>query len=299
MSDLISSGSNGIEKEVEALVRNRGCVIFMGAGLSIPPSGNWSSTAKEFAKYCGVRASKGKEKETIDKCIKKNPSKFDDKFRDLFQKDNAAQRTAYTYLIKLHFKAWVTTNFDPWFHNNTPGSNINFCKKYPDISMNTGLSNRLFYIHGYFNSEDKNCFAKDMVFGKRSFKEAYGPDSLLPGFLLNLFTYENVIFVGFDPSEEYIRDVIERSNHIRGKIQRQTGVGITTKRYIMWKICEGISDKDREEWKLKISLFNSLEIIPFLYNPIEKDHRGLETIFRNWVGKFVGSPAPFESDFAQ
>lgn len=300
MSDLISSGSNGIEKEVEALVQNQKCVVFMGSGLSIPPSAEWSKTVKKFAKDIGVHFHKGKEKEVIDECIEKNNIEFESKFSKEFPKDTATLRTAYVYLFQLNFKAWVTTNFDPWFHNITLGNKIE-TYKYPYVPMNNGISNGLFYIHGYFDSEGKNCLARDLVFGKKSFDEAYGSSSLLPGFLINLFTCENILFVGFDPTEKYISTIIENSNRIRENlIKKQIRTEISTpKRFIMKEIYTGTDTEKKKEWESKVDSYRSLDIIPFLYDPIDEGRSGLEKKFRNWVERSDRQLTPFKRVFEQ
>jgi hypothetical protein len=303
MYDLSFSKPSEIESEVQKIIRDQKCVIFVGAGLSKPPSEDWSHAVKEIAKDCGVNYREGKEKEVIDECIEGNLERYEKIFREKFRKDNVALRTAYSHLIKLDFKAWITTNFDPWIHNQTQGSPIKKCVKYPNFSVNY-ISKKegscLFYLHGYFDSDDNECFAKDMVFGKKSFEEAYGPNSLLPGFLLNLLTYENVLFVGFNPCEEYIKDLIERSNRIRKKIGSQIGIILRNKRYIMLAECKSNDELKIEEWRLKIEEFKTLELIPYIYDPIdEKDHRGLEPVFRNWVLQIIGPPAPFKTGLDQ
>jgi len=224
------------ELELKRLaLQQDGCVAFLGAGISIPPAKDWTDTVREIGRRCGVTIGAGKLlPEVIDDCMDRNEAACDAACRQLFPQFAAASRQALSLLLRLPFKAVLTVNFDPWLHQQSQQDRYKRIHVYPDLPLTSGLLNGIYYLHGYFNSGDSTASVRNLVFGERSFRQAY-TGSLLPGFLLNVFTYESVLFVGVDPTERHLARLLEHSVVVRRSVV--TGRGLAShpvKHYALW-----------------------------------------------------------------
>lgn len=291
---------SGVEKKIKGNVLSENCVAFVGAGLSIPPGRDWDLTVQEIAKHCRVSTDEGKEHPTIiDECLKKDENACNEKLREIFPKHVATSRKATDYLLRLPFKAILTTNFDPWLHQQSRQERYKRLHVYPDLPLKDGLQGGLYYLHGYFDSERKEASIRSLVFGEKSFHEAYNR-SLLPGFLLNTFTYENILFLGIDPTEKNISDLLRKSIRIRKDVQMSSeSRSDEPGRFILWPSPKGPSGNERKLEENKLSLIQSLDIEPLVYQKKADDYRGLEEILFGWVqeGDIRNRPPPFKSGF--
>ncbi|TKJ41196.1 hypothetical protein CEE37_05895 [candidate division LCP-89 bacterium B3_LCP] len=278
----------------------RKCVVFIGAGLSIPPGKRWDKLVREIATKCVVEVQSKTNKQIIDDCLLK-PDAYKKAFRELFPKYQAACRTALPYILHIEFKAYITTNFGPYLRNLASSRDINRVHVYPDLPLNHGLSKAIYYIHGCYDSEDPNSDPEQLIFGFQSFEDGYGSPSLLPGFLLSLFTYENILFLGFDPLEEKIRAILEESIEVRKSVwQTNSKHGNTgPKRYVLWP--SPLIDNAGERAKLESTIeeFKALDLDPITYDPIYEDYSGLEKLLHEIIAQeeFVNRPPPFTSGF--
>jgi hypothetical protein len=152
--------SNPSEEEVETkrFVLDGRCVAFVGAGISIPPSKNWLNTVKDIAERCEVPFEDRRPlPEIIDECIDKSEFTCTEVCRDFFPRHTTISRTAINYLFRLPFKAILTTNFDPWLRQQSRQKDYKQCHAYPDLPLHLGLEQRIYYLHGYFDSNDKDA----------------------------------------------------------------------------------------------------------------------------------------------
>jgi hypothetical protein len=285
------------EDDARDLALNRKCVVFIGAGMSNPPGQQWQQLVEDIARQCGVKVEDQALPETIDLCQEGNPNQFEKALREQFPKHVARSRTALHYLLRLPFKAYITTNFDPWLRQISTADRIKSgVHVYPDLSLHEGLSGAIYYIHGCFDSEDRRYNnSQRLVFGAKEFARAYSNESLLPGFLLSIFTYEHIIFLGFDPSERHVADLLNRANAVRASISD----GEERRRFLFWPLPDG-SDKEKQAlWDTQIEGVRALDITPIIYDPEGADHRGLERKLYEWVeqGDMAERPAPFKTGF--
>ena len=193
----------------------------------------------------------------------------------------------------------LTTNFDPWLHQHSRQEHYKRCHVYPDLPLKDGLQGGIYYIHGYFDSEREDATIRSLVFGKESFHKAY-MRSLLPGFLLNTFTYETILFVGVDPTEENIYKIIRQSISIRSDVRTiQESQSEMPKRFILLPEQSGLSGKTLALEDSRISSLRSLEIEPLFYCKKADDYRGLEELLYRWVeeGDIRNRLAPFKTGF--
>ncbi|MBZ5562425.1 MAG: SIR2 family protein [Acidobacteriia bacterium] len=299
---MVLTESTTDEADLKALIYGGQCVAFVGAGISIPPGCEWDVLVDELATNCDVDANGGLSKaQVVDRCIDNGKERLNGALRTIFPRHIARLRPALPYLHRLPFKALLTTNFDPWVHQHSRREHYEKCFIYPDLPLSsTGISKALYYLHGYFDPEDNNFDVERLVFGARSFEEAY-QRSLLPGFLLNTFTYENVLFVAFNPKEENIaallRGSVEQRRRISSRGRQEAARRV--RRFILWDVKEYSSSEERALAEAAIDGFRSLEVTPVLYDKKGDDFRGLEEVLLQWIeeGDLKERPSPFASGF--
>jgi len=288
------------EKELENYVLGGDCVAFVGAGMSIPPGKDWRDTVEKIASRCQVSIDQNKSlPQIIDKCIEENEESCNQVCRELFPKHVVRSRTAIGHLLRLPFKAILTVNFDPWLHQQSRQQQYERCHIYPDLPLKESLTGGIYYIHGYFDSDNKNSSIRSLVFGNASFHKAYSV-SILPSFLIHVFTYETVLFVGIDPTEENLNKILKKSISIQKQIS-ETGnrQGDMPKKFVLWARSDDMSKEELIRDDIRISEIRSLAIKPVLYAKRANDYRGLEELLLSWVekGDIRNRSAPFKSGF--
>jgi len=287
--------------ELKNLVLRGECVAFVGAGLSIPPGRDWEGLVKDVANHCSVSFDNGGSlPEIIDKCIKVDERGCNEVLRDSLPRHIATTRTGIGYLHRLPLKAILTTNFDPWIRQQSRQERYQRYHIYPDLPLHCGLDSGIYYLHGYFDSGDMTANIHRLVFGERSFREAY-EESLLPGFLLNVFVYENILFIAFDPTEEHVSRLLLQSMSIRRAIDSlpRLPTDMPKKRFALWPAPVGKTPEERETEYAGISRIRSLEVTPVFYDRGGSDYRGLEELLYSWIqeGELKDRPAPFSTGF--
>ena len=283
----------GSASDLRELVLSGHCIAFVGAGLSHPPAHMWWELVDKIAQGCHVLPAQGGSddrrglwKEVIDQCIEKDEEACNRILKEEFPQHTATARTAMTYVYQLPFRALFTTNFDPWVWQLRNREHYQELHVYPDLPLYNGQSSHVYYLHGRFMSEDLNASVRQLVFGQRSFDEAYGR-SLLPGLLLHAFVYGNVLFIGFDPTEICVASLLRHSIGIRGAIEAsQPGMRHSLgRRYALWPEPEGLEPAEQAIQDERIRQICSLEVTPVLYNREANDYSGLERGLANWVEK--------------
>jgi len=273
------------EAELRRLALRAGkCVAFLGSGVSIPPGRDWRGTVRHMTDRCGVHFSDDKQlTDMIDECIDTNEEECNAACRELFPEYTAASRTALLFLLRLPFKAILTVNFDPWLYQHSERGRYERCHAYPDLPLSPGLQSRMYYLHGYFNSGDPTASVRKLVFGERSFREAY-EHSLLPGFLLNVFTYESILFIGVNLTEPHLAALLTRSIALRRAVAMLGGSDdIAPKRFVLLPAPISAVPEERAREDSIVGSIRPLEVTPVLYDRRAPDFRGLEEILHAWV----------------
>ena len=127
------------------------------------------------------------------------------------------------------------------------------------------------------------------------------PESLLPGFLMNVLTYRRVVFVGFDPLQDDFVRLIRQSNEIRRRVADARGIARLNFEHIaLWPMPAPVGgDPDRRARDLeRIDRLADLQIATVLYEP-GPDHQGLEELLYTWVeqGDLAQRLPQFKTDF--
>jgi hypothetical protein len=261
------------------------CVAFVGAGLSVPPGKKWKLLVQDIAARCRVSCDEDMSLPCIvDKCIDADEQKCDEALRELLPRHVASTRPAVNYLLRLPFKALLTTNFDPYIYLQCRRERYPELYIYPDLPLVNSVKAKLYHLHGFFDSDDRNASIRSLVFGKRSFETAYRK-SLLPGFLLNVFVYEKVLFVCFNPMDECISKLLDQSNLLRHEVvsSARSKVRQLPERFALWSKGKSASTEDVSEDA--VNQMRSLQITPVIYDRTAEDYRGLEKLLSSWVAQ--------------
>lgn len=110
-----------IAQELLGALFGRGCVAWIGSGLSRPIYGDWLQTVDQLCNRCGVRPfdvsiANPDAAQLIDKaeeCKVANLVVYEATLANLYGKTDVVTRKAYSMLMKAPFKAYATTNHDP------------------------------------------------------------------------------------------------------------------------------------------------------------------------------------------
>lgn len=269
------------QEQLKDLVLQKKCIAFIGAGFSIPPSKAWQPLVKKIAQECGIPYDPDDIYHVIDACIELNERACNETLRHELPLYIPGTRNAIPELLNLQFKAILTTNFDPWIWREANRNGYPQFYVYPTLP---GLREGMFYLHGQFNSESPNSSISKLVFGEKSFKEAYD-NSLLTGLLMNLLVYERIAFISFNPLEEHFVKLIKKSNHIYKYLMNEKGQSAPGPRHFcLWPAPnrQYMTDEEIAENRIRLREIESLEIAPVIYPMEGKDHRGLERLLHNW-----------------
>jgi hypothetical protein len=258
-------------------------------------SQEWTALVQDLASRCGVTSGTDPYA-TVDRCLDADPSACDEFMRERFPFIHTTSRAALGFVARLPFRALLTTNFDAWLRIQSQIEDFDKVLTYPQITLTDGITKGIFYLHGQFD-EQRATRTSDLVFGKKSFEIAYGPGSVLPGFLLDVFTFLNVIFIGFTPTEFYVSDVLRRSNQIHRQLEA-SGKKITVKRYSLEPDWQNTAPEWNEHQR-KLRALRDLRIEPCLYDPVAADRRGLDELLYGWtqLGDLKKRTPPFAEPF--
>ncbi len=208
--------TNEIIEKLARLIHTRECIAWIGSGLSRQSGYKlWADAIEEICKSCGIKFDKNQKKDPkyllriADNCKEINLNNYKMTLCKLFGDDKGMSRHAYSYLMKLPFKAYVTTNIDPLlkFHLEIENKNI---YSYPyDVNVKYLYKNKSpgFYIHGIAN---RNGYPNvdNIVFCKSEFEEAY--KNVVSSFITQVVPEQHIIFLGYRLSEPNTFECFER-----------------------------------------------------------------------------------------
>jgi len=183
------------------------CVAWIGSGLSQGIYASWPDIMVELCERCSIPPLTDNEKECPDnamskaqECKEANREAYERVLADEYGHPIYRLRPAYDLLNELPFQTYVTTNFDPLLARGKQKIDV-----FPILNAaNLKEKNHAFYLHGMARDGDTPR-ASDLVFAKDDFDFAYGSESFLPGFLDQLFAYQDVLFIGSGIHEPQIQ----------------------------------------------------------------------------------------------
>lgn len=280
-----------IEAAEEALeiIRQGKAVVFIGSGVSRGYYPSWGESVVKLCEACGIDPPKSIDIENPKKLIKKaeeckrrNENAYYHMLKELFSIKFNAIRNTYILLLKLPFKAYITTNFDPMLATTwTYLTGKDRFYAYPNLPYRELSNGQIFYIHGYIYGHIEECCNQiKVVFAKSEFDEAYNNEqSLLPAFLQQLFTYEHVIFIGCRLGEPQLYKILKIIKSIKLQHFNQHHL----QHYIL------LSEEERN----KEYYYEKVGIKVIYYKKIDEKYIGLDKILEGWCD--LRPPIPFSS----
>jgi hypothetical protein len=227
-----------IASKLNQLIKDRYYVLWAGSGLSIPAGyPDWVKTLEELCLACKVQYLISQERSAeyiiakAEECKNADVRAYKKTLADLFGRPVVSTRNAYLLLMKLPFKGYVTTNFDPLLLEAAALSKYNNIYSYP--SLNYGMLYEdecpVFYIHGLARHGDEPI-GDNLVLASSDFDEAY--DGNVRNFLESLLTFDPILFLGCRLEEPSIKATFQRVHKIHSKIQETHGIELP-ERYIL------------------------------------------------------------------
>jgi hypothetical protein len=201
------------------VLREEPTTVFVGAGLSKHAG---YPLVDELINSLHIRAQEhiGRElilagdwKQKAERCKSElGKDNFNQILIDIFNPDNAKLNftSVHTHLVKIPFKSFITTNYDACIELafRVDGKNRQPLY-YPNLNASELSNNSIQHIHGYIDPENPHSTIGSIILTTDDFEQAYRdkPGSV-KRFLIDLFSDQNVIFLGFNMSDKTLTDEI-------------------------------------------------------------------------------------------
>src|SRR3990172_386500 len=162
------------------MIKDGNCIVWVGSGLSKSAEyPDWKETIRKLCDKCEVTLLSKSEEESPDKlidkaeeCKKADIDAYHNTLADLFGRQPVSTRFAYQSLMKLPFKAYVTTNFDPLLSETGAIEEYGKLYYYPCFPPELGNSHPIVYLHGHARP-DNQAMGDNLILARSDFDEAY------------------------------------------------------------------------------------------------------------------------------
>ena len=284
-----------IAKRINSLLIKGRCIAWVGSGLSKSEDyPGWSDLVDRLCSVCGIEPPIEKSSDQFmiksDECKKKNFDAYQKTLKDTYSKQPYITREAFPLLMRLPFKAYVTTNFDPLLSNAAVNLNKGTVFSYPQLNAgNLGdqVEQPIFHIHGH--AQHLGQQSDDyLVLSRSEFDKAYTNPGIVKDFLKSLLTQHHILFIGCELKEAYIYEVFRRVHGIIAQINPSAqGQFNPWERQILLSRLNGeeLSDEQKRQNDIqereKEESFRSMKIEVIPYTPDdERKHEEIEKILR-------------------
>lgn len=190
-----------LPEELRNGILSKRCIAFIGSGVSIDSYDSWSHLINLLCQRCGSQIRVSTETSAEDLLVAAQDAKDLDEpmyyqvLGEHFGRPATTASLLYDALLRLPFKSYITTNFDPLlalrardYHcARTPMA-------YPHLDREAISRRTVYYIHGYI-AEGSTPLPGTIVLTKREFDDAYGNSGLVD-FLVPTFENDPICFVG-------------------------------------------------------------------------------------------------------
>ena len=268
MNDL---NKQAVEKIVQMLEPNPP-IIFIGAGLSIPPYKPWKGLLEELSARMEINVPNTKDPIfAAQELYASDPEKYLNALKYIFAELPKSCRDALRDIATIDFKAFLTTNFDRTIELAFVLANRGRPRPwvYPNLYSSQCRDQKIHFVHGQISKDSK---ASEIVFHNETYHDAYYSEyKLLARYFFNVFFDNDVLFTGFGLSESeplnYVLDAVIRT------IEIEYRNSIPSKN---WKIllAKGHLDSDLKKTLKKLKI----EVI--LYDKMNDDYEGLDEVWR-------------------
>jgi hypothetical protein len=302
---------NEIVSKLRPMIENGNCIVWVGSGLSKNADyPDWKETVKQLCVECGVTPLSNLEEESPDKlidkaelCKKKDIDVYHNTLANLFGGRPVNTRFAYRDLMRLPFKAYVTTNFDPLLSETDVREEYDKLYYYPKFPSELGNSHPIVYLHGHARP-DNQATGENLILARSDFDEAYGDIGTVKFYLTHIFTYYSFLFLGCSLTEPVISKVFQQVQKINIQIKNMRPDTHITQRYIILPTqrpvpeishekMEQVGKREREEF----NRFKKMDIEVLSYEPDDEErHEEIEEILSQ-LCKYIKMPKnAFESE---
>lgn len=191
-------------------------ILFVGAGLTIPPYWIWSRLIHEIAVLMGLPSPTETDPLLASQSLyNTNPTAFDQAVIQLFQPRPSECRDALLHIVNIGFKSILTTNFDRTieeafaYTNQEPPQIL----AYPRLLPTLCEAGTVHYIHGRVPDEKES--GTGIILHRESYQKSYHDEPRnIPTYLFQVLLSNNVIFTGYSLSPH------EPLNHIFTAIKK-------------------------------------------------------------------------------
>ncbi len=270
MNDLNKQAAESIVQMIE----HHDPIIFIGAGLSIPPYKSWMVLLDQLSKKMKIKIKNTQDPILAAQELYENdPEKYLNALKRIFAEVPKSCRDALRDIATINFKAFLTTNFDRTIEFAFHWANRNFSPPlvYPNLQVSLCRDQNIHFVHGRLSEDSKE--ANEIVFHKETYYNAYySENKLLARYFFDVLADNDVLFTGFRLSES------EPLNHVFQSIIRTREIIYNTPiPGRSWKILlpKGHSDSNLEK------RLNKLKIEVIRYNKMNDDYEGLDEVWRD------------------
>ena len=269
MKDLNKQAAGSIVQMIE----HHDPIIFIGAGLSIPPYKSWKGLLEKLAKQMEINVPNTKNPTlAAQELYASNPEQYLNALKFIFAPWPRCCRDALREIVTIKFKAFLTTNFDRTiefaFHRG--GLDLPEILAYPNLQAALCLHQSIHYVHGRIteNSQDP----EEIIFHNESYRNAYYQDTKIASYLFDVLFRNNVLFTGFGLSKfEPLNDVFEAVIKTMDRFGERKPL---PKRH--WKILLSIESLDLD-FKDRLDRLN-IEVIQF--DKVNESYQGLDDVWK-------------------
>jgi len=278
------------------MIEDGNCIVWVGSGLSKNAEyPDWKETVRKLCDKCEVTFLSKSEEELPDKlidkaeeCKKAKINAYHNTLADLFGRQPVNTRFAYQSLMKLPFKAYVTTNFDSLLSEAGEIEGYEKVYSYPRFPPELGNSHSIVYVHGHAR-QNNQATGENLILARSDFDEAYNDIGIVKDFVVNIFTHYPLLFLGCSLAEPVMYEVFQKVHNIHTLIKRKYPDLPLPQRYIMLpiqkQVCSEFPDENIEQVERKekdeINRLNKMDIEIIRYEPNDWNIQGeIEYILR-------------------
>ncbi len=204
-------------------VKDNDCCAFIGAGLSRPAGYPLWSTLIEH-----IRIDAEKFCETIDdddlhlydKAELYKEILGEDRFLEIILDEFNPHINKQPYnpihldLLNIPFVSFITTNYDCILEKAACDNNISLPSNYyPEFPILKIRLKQIFHIHGILDFDRLDETKKSIIITRSDVTEAYKKDSSIQKLLDAIFQELTILFIGFDTTDPFIREIFKDSIH--------------------------------------------------------------------------------------
>lgn len=283
---------------LKEVLGNQNTVVFIGSGPSTGHAKDfypsWSDLVKTIAHACLEKLpfdNKSDEwrdasvlQQVAQDAYDKNYVEYEATLRRTFVKPVMSMRRVFPYLLRMRFKSYVTSNFDPLLKvaNDEQETEQKTLYRYPDVinkAAEVSTTGGIFYIHGlacegYF---DPDC----LILKKSDFENAYDTrNGVLWLFWESMLRGNDVVFIGTELSDPYIDPIFEKHRLIIESVRQRYSIHqpicmalFATDKYqkTSYEKTENLPDPVES----KATEMKDKGIVPVFYDRIDDSYSGL------------------------